>query len=450
MTFSIAIIGAGPSGLTFARLLQVSKLDQSVSITIFERDESPSSRLFQGGTLDLHTDTGLAALRKCGLWEEGLRHLRFDGEAMTIADKNDTHILRMTDESPKIKSKGSDGKLDYERPEIDREVLKDMLLKSVRQECVKWGKILQSIEPKSGTLTFRDGTSAGPFNLVVGADGAWSKVRNILTDVRPRYSGVSGFESHIFNPNEEYPQLSKLVGRGSYFAYSDQKFLSAQRMGNESIKLGLWKMREGPEGESWPANMVAACGDDEDKLKSRLLQDFRDWMPKQQQLIKVSTAFRPWPLYELPPGEFWEHRKGYTLIGDASSLMTPFAGEGVNKAMKDALELVEQLEKAFHEADLADVDADEAVRKYEQEMFPRAKKWQLATNRNKHGMMGDKGPVAFLMGMIPDIAEEMGQDLSKGWLSWIPFQTMMWSYVVTRQWIGAWRRTLSGLIWKEE
>lgn len=450
MTFSIAIVGAGPSGLTFARLLQVSNLNQTVSITIFERDASPSSRLFQGGTLDLHTDTGLAALRKCGLWEEALRHLRFDGQDMTIADKNDTHILRLTHESPKIKSRESGGIQDYERPEMDREVLKDMLLKSVRQECVKWGKVLQSIESRSGILTFRDGTTAGPFDLVVGADGAWSKVRHVLTDVRPRYSGVSGFESHIFNPNKEHPQLSKIVGRGSYFAYSDQKFLSAQRMGDESIKLGIWKMMEGTEGESWPANMVAACGDDEDKLKARLLEDFHDWMPKQQQLIRVSTAFRPWPLYELPPGEFWEHRKGFTLIGDASSLMTPFAGEGVNKAMKDSLELAEQLDKALHKGNFTDMDVDEAVRKYEQAMFPRAKKWQLATNRNKHGMLSERGPVVFLVGMIPDIAEEMGQDLSKGWLSLIPFQTMMWSYVVTRQWIGAWRRKLSGLIWKEE
>jgi 2-polyprenyl-6-methoxyphenol hydroxylase-like FAD-dependent oxidoreductase len=444
MSFSLAIIGAGPAGLTLARLLQVSNLD--VSVTVFEHDASPTARLFQGGTLDLHTDTGLAALRKCGLWDEAVKRLRYDGEELTIADKNDTHIMHMTGAGPKIKSKESGGELDYERPEMDREALKDMLLQSVNPAWVQWGKTLQSIDPQTGVLSFRDGTTAGPFDLVVGADGAWSKARNVLTDLRPRYAGVCGFEAHIARPNEEYPQLSRTVGRGSYFAYSDGKYLSAQRMGDESIKVGMWLKKEGPEGESWPADMRAAYGDDEEKLKHKILEDFHDWTPKQRQFVKVATRFRPWPLYELPVGEFWEHKKGYTLIGDASSLMTPFAGEGVNKAMRDSLELAARLEDAL----TANGDVDEAVRKYEENMFPRAKKWQTATMRNKHGMFSKEGPVTFLVGMIDDIAEEMGKDLSKGVLRWIPIKSMMWCYVVSRQWVGAWRRRVSGMIWREE
>ncbi|KIW68380.1 hypothetical protein PV04_04333 [Phialophora macrospora] len=444
MPFSLAIIGAGPAGLTLARLLQVSKLD--ISITIFEHDASPTARLFQGGTLDLHTDTGLAALKKCGLWDEAVKHLRYDGEELTIADKNDTSILHMTGGGSKIKSKESGGELDYERPEMDREALKDLLLQSVNPRWVQWGKTLQGIDPQTGVLSFRDGTTAGPFDLVVGADGAWSKARHVLTDLRPRYAGVCGFEGHIARPNSEYPQLSRTVGRGSYFAYSDGKYLSAQRMGDESIKVGMWLKKEGPEGESWPADMNAAYGDDEEKLKLKILEYFHDWTPKQRQFVKAATRFRPWPLYELPVGEFWEHKKGYTLIGDASSLMTPFAGEGVNKAMRDSIDLAAQLEDAL----TANGDVDEAVRKYEERMFPRAKKWQTATMRNKLGMFSNEGPVTFLVGMIDDIAEEMGKDLSKGALSWIPLKTMMWCYVVSRQWVGASRRRVSRMIWGEE
>jgi 2-polyprenyl-6-methoxyphenol hydroxylase-like FAD-dependent oxidoreductase len=449
MPFSIAIIGAGPAGLTLARLLQVSPIADDISVTIFEHDESSKSRFFQGGTLDLHTDTGLAALKKCGLWEEALKHLRYDGEEMTIADKNDTHVLHMTGDSPKMKSKESEGKLDYERPEMDREVLKDMLLQSVNKEWVRWGKTLQSIEPAMGTLTFKDGTTSGPFDLVVGADGAWSKCRNVLTDVKPHFAGVSGFEANVQNPNEQHPQLSKLVGRGSYFAYSDGKFLSYQRMGDESIKISAWVKREGPEGEKWPAETLAACGESEEKLKAKILEDFQDWMPKQRQFIKVATQFRPWPLYELPVGEFWEHKKGFTLIGDASSLMTPFAGEGVNKAMKDSLELALQLEQALGENKTGET-VDDAVKKYEENMFPRAKKWQLATMRNKHGMFSKEGPAPFLVGMVDDIADEMGKDLSKGLLSWVPIKTFVWTYVVTRQRFGLWRRKASRMIRTEE
>ena len=448
MPFSIAIIGAGPSGLTLARLLQVSPIFSNISVTIFEHDASPKSRWAQGGTLDLHTTTGLAALKKCGLWEEALKHLRFDGQEMTVADKHDTRIVHMTNEPPKTKTKEVEAS-DHERPEIDREVLKDMLLKSVDEDSVKWDKTLQSIESSTGMLSFKDGTKAGPFDLVVGADGAWSKVRQVLSDVRPRYAGVSGFECHIPTPNQQCPEVSKMVGKGSYFSYGDEKFLSIQRMGDESLKISAWKKREGPEGEKAPADLAAAYGHDEEALKQKILEDFHDWMPVQKKALKVATRFRAWPLYELPPGEFWEHKKGFSLIGDAASLFTPFAGEGVNKAMKDSLELAEQLEGALKYHQSGDT-VDEAVIKYEVNMFPRARKWQMVTMRNKHGMFSKAGPVDFMVGMIDDISEEIGIDLKKGFWSWIPFKTMMRSYVVSRQWIGLQRRRVSRMIWSEE
>ena len=444
MPLSIAIIGAGPAGLTLARLLQVSPIESQLTITIFEHDTSPTSRLYQGGTLDLHTDTGLAALRKCGLWDEAVKSLRYDGEELTIADKNDTHILHMSGEAPKFKSKQGGGDLDYERPEIDREVLKDLLLASVNPEWVRWGATLQSIDEIAKMLSFRDGTTAGPFDLVVGADGAWSKVRHVLTDVRPRYAGICGHEGQIPKPND-YQDLSKTVGKGSYFSSSDGRDLTAQRMGDGSIKVGMWIKKEGAEGESWPKDIMSAYSDNEEKLKEKILENFPDWTPLQRKFVKVATKFRPWPLYELPVGEFWEHKKGYTLIGDAASLMTPFAGEGVNKAMKDCLELADQLEKALD----GDGDIDEAVRGYEQTMFPRAQNIQTKTMRNKQGLFSKEGPVNFLVGMVDDIAEELGKDLSKGFLSWIPFKTMLGSYIVSKQWIGSWRRTVIEMIWKE-
>ncbi|KIX94108.1 uncharacterized protein Z520_10134 [Fonsecaea multimorphosa CBS 102226] len=429
MPFSLAIIGAGPAGLTLARLLQVASVD--ISITIFEKDTSRTSRFMQGGTLDLHTDTGLAALKKAGLWEEALKHLRYEGEELFIADKNDTVIIHLKDQ-PKVKSRES--KLDYERPEIDREVLKDMLLDSVDSDWVKWGKTLQSIDPETGILSFRDGSTAGPFDLVVGADGAWSKVRHVLTDVRPHYSGICGFEGRIPNPDEQHPKLSKMVGKGSYFSYSDGKSLNAQRMSDRSIKTAYYVKME--DNESWATDLLAAYGDNEDKLKEKILENYQDWTRQQKELVRVSTNFHARALYELPVGHTWVHKKGYTLIGDAASLMTPFAGEGVNKAMKDSLELAEALEKALKEQS----NMDEAVRQYEENMFPRAKRIQRHTMSNKEGMFSREGPVMFLTAMVDGAAEEMGKDLTKGWLAWIPIKTLLHSYVVTVQTFGAWRR----------
>ncbi|KAK7902576.1 hypothetical protein LTR67_002222 [Exophiala xenobiotica] len=420
MPFSIAIVGAGPSGLTLARLLHVADID--VSITIFERDASPKSRFYQGGTLDLHNDTGLAALKKAGLWEQALKHLRYEGEELYVADKNAT-VLFHQDEMPEVG-------VDYARPEIDREVLKDLLLHSVKPELLRWGKTLQSIDDSTGLLTFRDGSTAGPFDLVVGCDGAWSKVRAVLTDLKPRFSGVCGFECHIDEVNERFPDVSKMVGRGSYFAYSDRKSMTAQRMGDGSVKAAAWVMKE----ESYPADTMAAYGGDESVLKGKVLEDFQDWAPEMRKWIEVGARFRPWPLYELPIGEFWEHKRGFSLVGDAASLMTPFAGEGVNKAMKDALELAEAIEGALKGE--ANGDVDEAVRKYEQDMFPRATKYQQRTMQNKQAMFRKNGAVDFMVAMVDVVAQELGYDLNRGWLAWVPFRTAMWCWARFWQVLG--------------
>ena len=118
-------------------------------------------------------------------------------------------------------------------PEIDREVLRDILLESVPKDRIKWGHQLKSVTP-DGMLTFDHGPE-GRNDLIVGADGAWSQVRPILTGVRPRFSVISGFEMMISNPDKSFPEVSKMVGRGSYFAFSEGQGLQAQRLANNNI-----------------------------------------------------------------------------------------------------------------------------------------------------------------------------------------------------------------------
>ena len=61
----VAIIGAGPAGLTMARLLQQG----GVQVTVYERDLNAQARIW-GGTLDLHRESGQEALEKAGLLEQ--------------------------------------------------------------------------------------------------------------------------------------------------------------------------------------------------------------------------------------------------------------------------------------------------------------------------------------------------------------------------------------------
>lgn len=58
----VVIIGAGPGGLTLARLLQ----KKNIKVQVYERDYDKNARV-QGSPLDLHQDSGLAALKEAGL-----------------------------------------------------------------------------------------------------------------------------------------------------------------------------------------------------------------------------------------------------------------------------------------------------------------------------------------------------------------------------------------------
>lgn len=170
---AIAIIGGGPCGLTFARLLQTA----GIKYCVFERDPSPeSTSLNQGGTLDIHNETGQEALRHAGLHDEFRKLSRQDATAMTLMDSTGG-----------IKASFSD---DADRPEIDRLQLRQLLLNSLPVDRIRWGKALLKVgrnkdENRPGghswMLSFAEGSTETGFRLVIGADGAWSKVRQLVS-----------------------------------------------------------------------------------------------------------------------------------------------------------------------------------------------------------------------------------------------------------------------------
>lgn len=168
----IAIVGGGPCGLTLARLLETAGIDY----VVFERDVSPKpTSRFQGGTLDLHLETGQEALRCAGLSAEFERLARRDAMTMIVQDYKGNHRTTF--------GGGRDA------PEIDRLQLRQMLLDSIPAHRIRWGKTLCYVEndsKKSGgpswVLNFTDGTTERGFSLIVGADGAWSKLRQVVSN----------------------------------------------------------------------------------------------------------------------------------------------------------------------------------------------------------------------------------------------------------------------------
>ncbi|KAI7542576.1 putative oligopeptide transporter [Hortaea werneckii] len=340
MPLSIAIIGAGPAGCMLARLLTHSQLP--IKVTIFESESSLDFRS-QGGTLDLHASTGQRALKAAGLFDEFLKYARYDGEALKICDKNLLCYITQGGSSNAESSSFSN------RPEIDRPQLRKILFESLPEGTVQWNRKLRSISTDDPlpTLNFADGTTATGFDLIVGADGAWSHVRPTLTDERPFFSGIGGYSLIIPQAQRQTPKLFDLVNRGSVFAFSDGKSLTAQYMSDGSINVGVWGVRaEAMAGEDRKKmNTNHDIEDSKISLKSDLREQYHDWHPDLQAFIQEADDEKmvPRDLFMLPIRHRWEHRPGVTLIGDAAHLMGPWAGEGVNLALEDALKLSEAI-----------------------------------------------------------------------------------------------------------
>lgn len=356
-----------------ARLLHQA----SIPCTIFEGETSINYRS-QGGTLDLRGSTGLAAIKAAGLWEQFQDYVRYDGESLLVTDKFLTTWVRR-----KPGRKDKPNKL-QEAPEIDRAVLRKMLVDSVPAECVRWGWKLTSMRRTASLgleLCFANGEVVPGFDLIVGADGAWSKTRALLSPDKPHYAGIGGWSMQISDAKEVAPEAYAFVNRGSVFSYSDGRGVMGQQLGDGSINVSYY----GP----YPEDFTKTCDFDTEDLgvsKQYMLNDLKEWAHPLTNLIKSANDRLVWrSLYELPVGWAWPHQNGVTLLGDAAHVMTPFSGIGVNTAFHDAMELTKQI-TAFSSSDEAE-NMDGYIIRYEKAMFKYAHRAQAHTEGSKTDMM---------------------------------------------------------------
>ncbi|KAI1083753.1 hypothetical protein F5B20DRAFT_348642 [Whalleya microplaca] len=360
MTFPrIAIIGAGPAGCMLGRILAIS----DIPVTIYESDASPDYSS-QGGSLHLYPKTGLAALKDAGLWDEFMKVARSDSDYYLLLDKNLKPFFQM----------GPSNKTNNGRPEIDRAQLRRLLAESLPEGTIKWGHRLQRVED-GGRLVFEHTTEVG-FDLIVGCEGGWSKVRSYIAPaVQPRYAGIGYHQLSIPNARHTAPDLCQIVNHGTFFASANGQRLSIQHMDNGSLHVGWTTVRP----ETW----TQTCGYNPhnlEQVKKAILDDTRDWCPQLREAIhKAKGTCQPKNLYMLPIGWRWEHRRGVTIIGDAAHLMSPFGGEGVDVAFDDARKLATAITRAVHKGGGPD-DLDKQVLEFEKEMFPRMEVYQQRTD----------------------------------------------------------------------
>jgi 2-polyprenyl-6-methoxyphenol hydroxylase-like FAD-dependent oxidoreductase len=351
----VAIIGAGPAGLCLGRLLQ----RDSVHVAIFEKETSSDHRKGLGGSLDLHVGTGQAAIEAAGLWDEYQKLARYNGQHYIISDDTGHQALNM--------------KEDLGRPEIDRPQLRQILLDSLEEGTIRWAHKLTRVD-EDRTLYFetpedKNKVETG-FDLVVGADGAWSKVRPLLSTMPPVYSGFAGYETWITDPDHKCPAVSEMIGEGTHLAFGqDGRGFLMQRQSDRRVQMYGFMRKP----QDWLETNGVLDHTDREQVRAYQLQEYAKWWPGLKAAIEAADGpVKPRSLYMLHVGTRWTHKRGFTLIGDAAHLMTPFAGEGVNVALHDSLLLAKEIVGNFE-------DMDAAVDKYEKDMFPRAEAFQQVT-----------------------------------------------------------------------
>lgn len=337
---TIAIVGAGLGGLALARVLHVHGIES----VVHERERSRDAR-GQGGMLDIHS--GQRAMREAGLIDEFYAIARGEGQDMSLLEPDGTLLLRhdTPDDAP------------LARPEVDRADLRDLLLDSLPEGTVHWGHAFTSAD--NGRLRFADGSSA-TYDLLVGADGAHSRVRALLTDARPVHLGQNAVELGIPDIDRTHPDLAAMVGRGSYWVLGDGLSLAAQRNGDGRVRIGISFYNT---DENWFATSGIPF-DDPAAARARLIELLSGWDRRFIALIEAcDDLVVPRAITTLPVGLTWPSTPGVTLVGDAAHLMPP-VGEGANMALLDGALL--GLALAAHPGDFP-----AAVREYEHEMFER-------------------------------------------------------------------------------
>ncbi|AMG64623.1 MULTISPECIES: FAD-dependent oxidoreductase [Staphylococcus] len=363
----ITIIGGGIGGLTLARVLYVNGIPSK----IYEADASPNART-QGGQLDIHEYNGQVALEKANLMDEFHSIIHEGADAAKIVDTNGELLL----EVPADEENG--------RPEVLRGDLRQILIHSLPEETIEWNKKVDHIEEiQHGEykVVFRDESFINTTKLI-GADGAWSKVRKLLTDITPNYVGTTFIETYLHDVDNKHPKTAEIVGEGAMYALSPGKGFVAHREANNIIHTYIEMNRD----LDW-INRIDFSNKTE-TIKT-ILAEFKGWAPEITALLTESDSnIVARKINALPDKHRWEPKSGITLIGDAAHLMAP-SGEGANLAMLDGAELAEGIAKNYNHF-------DEVIKEYESQMFPRSEAEQQESHELLDICLGQDSPERFV------------------------------------------------------
>jgi 2-polyprenyl-6-methoxyphenol hydroxylase-like FAD-dependent oxidoreductase len=265
-----------------------------------------------------------------------------DGLDMFLADGTKIgHVASPRVAGPEIPSGGG----------IMRPVLARILGDATRASGtnVRLGVTFTSIEQDDDgvTVSFTDGTT-GRYDIVIGADGCNSKVREVLfpNADRPRFTGQACWRAVVPRPPE--------IQCGAMYLGKNIK-AGINPVSRDEMYLFFLDKRDKPdhiEPEAWPA------------LLRELLAEFKGPVADIRDSITPQSRIIYRPLFALLLPRPW-HRGRAILIGDAAHSTTPHLASGAGIAVEDAIVLVEELERGGA--------VEEVFKRYTERRFDRCR-----------------------------------------------------------------------------
>ncbi|MFP3590832.1 FAD-dependent oxidoreductase [Chryseobacterium sp. SIMBA_038] len=358
---NVAIIGAGPAGLTLAKLLQ----QEGINVTVYERDKDPKARIW-GGTLDLHKGSGQDAMKKEGLLKS--YYAKAIPMGRTVVDEQGK-VLFIKNPAPENQ---------YDNPEINRNDLRKILLDSLTPNTVIWDRKFTKLEEENGKwLIHFENEMIATADLVIGANGEMSKARKFVTEAEVEYTGTFIIQGEVFQPEIQCPEFFQLCNNNILMMANNGINLVANPNNNGALTYNVTFRKP----EEWIHENGLNFQNTENiaKFLSNMLPH---WHECYHQLFRSTNFFAGLPTRKISIDKPWKSNRPLpiTLIGDAAHVMPPFAGQGANTGLLDALILSENLTNGKFET------IESAINDYEQQMKIYVSQAQLDTNKNEIAM----------------------------------------------------------------
>jgi salicylate hydroxylase len=342
----VAIVGAGISGLTVAAALNRVGIDCQV----FEH----APELGEVGAGIQISPNASRILHRLGL-ESRLGEVAVRPEALEMRRWNDNAVLMRNVLGEACASM-------YQAPyySVHRADLHRCLL-DLGRECVT-----VSDRPDGAELRFADGSSVTA-DVVLGADGIHSVVRQTMVADRPRFSGQTIYRGLI--PADRLrsllvePKVIIWLGPGQHCVCYP---ISAGRL----ISFAATTPAGDRRTESWSA---------EGRVDD-LLAAYQGWNEEITRVLEAADTVHCWALHDRDTVDRWSGSR-VTLVGDAAHPMLPFGAQGANQAIEDAAALAVCLR------DTAPGDLAGRLRRYEEIRRPRTEtvhKTMRENARNHH------------------------------------------------------------------